>query len=91
MGLEDAFNFAAERVKEETSMSNENQLALYSNFKQAKFGDCNTQRPGGLLAMKDKAKWDAWNEKKGVSKEQAMRDYIAKVDAICGTNIASTV
>jgi len=41
--------------------------------------------------MKDKAKWDAWNEKKGVSKEQAMRDYIAKVDAICGTNIASTV
>jgi len=43
MGLEDAFNFAAERVKEETSMSNENQLALYSNFKQAKFGDCNTR------------------------------------------------
>lgn len=46
-------------------------------------------RPSGLLAMKDKAKWDAWNGKKGTSQEDAMRAYIAKVDALCGTSFSS--
>lgn len=46
-------------------------------------------RPGGLFNMKDKAKWDAYNSRKGTSKEEAMRNYIAKVDELCGTDFTS--
>ncbi len=41
--------------------------------------------------MKEKAKWDAWNSVKGTSKDDAMKAYIAKVDALCGTSLASKV
>ena len=36
------------------------------------------QRPG-MLDLKGKAKWDAWNAQKGKSKETAMEEYIMKV------------
>jgi diazepam-binding inhibitor (GABA receptor modulator, acyl-CoA-binding protein) len=39
--------------------------------------------------MKDKAKWDAYNNKKGTSKDDAMKAYIAKVDTLCGTSFSS--
>lgn len=39
--------------------------------------------------MKDKAKWDAYNNRKGMSKDDAMKAYIAKVDSLCGTSYAS--
>lgn len=35
-------------------------------------------RPG-LLDLKGKAKWDAWDAKKGMNKEDAQKAYIAKV------------
>ena len=44
MGLVDVFNEAAERVKTLPQASNEDQLELYSFFKQAKIGDCNTRK-----------------------------------------------
>lgn len=31
-----------------------------------------------MLDMKGKAKWDAWNSKKGTSQEQAKEQYIVK-------------
>lgn len=49
------------------------------------------ERPGGLFNMKDKAKWDAYNERKGISKEDAMKAYIEKVDSLCGTSLASKI
>lgn len=38
-------------------------------------------RPG-LLDVKGKAKWDAWNAKKGTSKDTAKEQYIAKAEAL---------
>ena len=35
-----------------------------------------------MLDFKGKAKWDAWNGKKGLSKEDAQQQYIAKVQAL---------
>ena len=61
--------------------SNEDLLILYGLFKQATIGDCNTDRPG-LLDPKGKAKWDAWNALKGMTKEQAMEEYIMKVEQL---------
>ena len=42
------------------------QLEVYALFKQGKVGDVNIERPG-MLDLKGKAKWDAWDSKKGMS------------------------
>jgi diazepam-binding inhibitor (GABA receptor modulator, acyl-CoA-binding protein) len=42
-------------------------LILYSLYKQGTVGDCNTEKPG-FLDFKGKAKWEAWNERKGTTK-----------------------
>lgn len=47
------------------------------------------ERPGGLFNMSEKAKWDAYNGKKGMAQDDAMKSYIEKVDALCGTDLAS--
>ena len=52
-------------------MADDELLQLYSLFKQATVGDVNTDRPGGMLNIKEKAKWDAWEKLKGKSKEDA--------------------
>jgi diazepam-binding inhibitor (GABA receptor modulator, acyl-CoA-binding protein) len=46
MVLKNVFNEAAERVKQLADASNDDQLELYSYFKQANVGDCNTSKHG---------------------------------------------
>uniref|UniRef100_A0A3Q2YPH1 Acyl-CoA binding domain containing 7 n=1 Tax=Hippocampus comes TaxID=109280 RepID=A0A3Q2YPH1_HIPCM len=71
------FEKAAEDVKNlKTRPSDQELLDLYGLYKQAVVGDINTERPG-LFDMKGKAKWDAWNSRKGMSKDEAMSAYIA--------------
>ncbi|KAA8498726.1 Acyl-CoA-binding protein [Porphyridium purpureum] len=91
MGLEDVFKEAADKIKEVSGVSNDDMLFLYGHFKQATVGDCTTERPGGLFNQKEKMKWDAWNERKGMAKDDAMKAYIAKVDALAGTEFASKI
>lgn len=47
-------------------MSNDELLEIYSLFKQATVGDINTDRPG-IFDQKGRAKWDAWEKKKGTT------------------------
>lgn len=47
-------------------------LEIYSLYKQGMIGDCNTSRPG-TFDFKGKAKWEAWNKLKGMSKEEAQK------------------
>ena len=55
--------------------SNERMLQLYSLYKQATVGDCNTTEPSqDDLAMR--AKYDAWMNLQGTEKEEAMRKYV---------------
>lgn len=72
MEFEEAVDTMNNKVKK--TLSNEELLALYALYKQATVGDCNTARPG-MLDLKGKAKWDAWNAKKGVDKDQAKKEY----------------
>ena len=77
-----AFNTAAEEVKKLAKQpTNEEMLQVYALFKQATVGDCNTTRPG-MLDMKGKAKWDAWDAKKGVAKDAAEAEYIDLVEKL---------
>lgn len=76
MALLDDFNAAVAKSKELTKRpSNEELLDLYALFKQATDGDVSGDRPGGF-DFKAIAKYDAWAEKKGLSKEKAMEEYI---------------
>lgn len=61
--------------------SNEELLELYALYKQSTEGDVSGDRPGGF-DFKAIAKYDAWAEKKGLTKDQAMESYIALVSRL---------
>ncbi|MBN3307526.1 acyl-CoA-binding protein [Amia ocellicauda] len=76
------FEKAAEEVKNlKTKPSDAEVLEIYALYKQATVGDCNIARPG-LFDLSGKVKWDAWDARKGMSKEEAMKTYIEKVEAL---------
>ncbi|CAL1270573.1 unnamed protein product [Larinioides sclopetarius] len=79
MSLNEKFDKAAEDVKNlKSKPTDEELLELYALFKQATVGDCNTARPG-MFDLKGKAKWDAWNGKKGMDQTEAKEAYVTKV------------
>lgn len=57
------------------TMTNEQALEIYGFFKQASVGDVNTGRPG-IFDQKGRAKWDAWDSKKGLSQDDAKARYV---------------
>jgi acyl-CoA-binding protein len=58
-------------------------LKLYALYKQATSGDVEGKRPG-FSDMVGRAKWDAWNELKGTSAEDAMQRYVALIEELKG-------
>uniref|UniRef100_A0A3Q0SP98 Diazepam binding inhibitor, acyl-CoA binding protein n=1 Tax=Amphilophus citrinellus TaxID=61819 RepID=A0A3Q0SP98_AMPCI len=80
--LEESFNKAAEEVKVLKEKPNQTEMGdLYGLYKQATVGDINTERPG-FFDFTGKAKWDAWDARKGLSKEEAMAEYVALVEEL---------
>lgn len=66
--------------------SNEDLLKLYGLYKQATEGDNETERPGGF-DFKAAAKYNAWANQKGLSKEEATNQYIKLVDLLSKTHV----
>ena len=82
MDLQQQFHSAVTRSRELPSRpSNEDLLQLYALYKQATEGDVSGERPGGF-DFKAIAKYDAWADVKGKSREDAMREYVALVDSL---------
>ncbi|XP_060104424.1 acyl-CoA-binding domain-containing protein 7 [Heteronotia binoei] len=82
MSLQADFESAAESVKKlKTRPSDDELRELYGLYKQSVVGDINIECPG-MLDLKGKAKWEAWNQKKGMSKENAMKAYISKANEL---------
>jgi diazepam-binding inhibitor (GABA receptor modulator, acyl-CoA-binding protein) len=82
MDLNSQFEEAVSKSKEMTKRpSNEELLQLYALFKQGTEGDVTGDRPGGF-DFKAIAKYDAWEELKGKTKEKAKEEYIALVDQL---------
>merc|ERR1711934_1136421 len=78
MSLEDKFKEAAEWVrisKPGKDMPTERKLRGYGLYKQATVGDVEGGQPWSVQ-FEARAKWDAWNSTKGMSKEEAMQKYI---------------
>jgi len=82
MGLQEDFEASQAKVKTLVSTpSNEFLLELYALYKQATAGDVDGKRPG-MMDFKGRAKYDAWSERKGTSKDDAMTKYVALVEKL---------
>uniref|UniRef100_A0A8C3WS01 Acyl-CoA-binding protein n=1 Tax=Catagonus wagneri TaxID=51154 RepID=A0A8C3WS01_9CETA len=62
-----------------TKPEDDEMLFIYGYYKQATMGDVSIEWPG-MLDLKGKAKWDAWNEQKRTFKEDAMKEYVNKIE-----------
>lgn len=70
------FEKACKDIKEHgKSMSSDDMKVIYGLFKQANFGDNTTDAPS-FYQLTEKGKWNAWNDQKGKSKEQAQQEYV---------------
>lgn len=69
-----------------TKPSNEALLQLYSWYKQATEGDITGDRPGGFDFVAA-AKYNAWHNKKGESKEAATETYINLVNELAESHL----
>lgn len=82
MTLTERFEDAQRRVKTLTQApGTDTLLQLYALFKQGTAGDVDGKRPG-MLDIKGRAKYDAWADKKGLSRDAAMEAYVALVDRL---------
>ena len=62
---------------------NQTLLKLYALYKQGTAGDAEGKRPG-FTDMVGRAKWDAWNEIKGLSNDDAMKQYVSLIEDLKG-------
>ncbi|XP_048367182.1 acyl-CoA-binding domain-containing protein 7 [Sphaerodactylus townsendi] len=82
MTLQAEFESVAASVKQLKTKPTDDELKeLYGLYKQSTVGDVNIACPG-IADLKGKAKWEGWNSKKGMSKEDAMKAYIAKANEL---------
>jgi len=82
MALTDDFAAAQVRVKQLTKSPDTSELLeLYALFKQGTLGDVQGERPG-MLDFKGRAKYDAWQGKRGTGKDAAMQSYVALVEQL---------
>ncbi|KRY11939.1 Regulator of chromosome condensation [Trichinella patagoniensis] len=70
------FEEVAEQVRRLKSRPTDNELLeLYALYKQSTVGDASEEKPG-VFDFKGKSKWDVWRKRKGMSKTDAMKEYI---------------
>ena len=74
--LEKSFEKKAEEIKNSgKTFTNDILLKLYGYYKQSTHGDCDIECPS-FFQLKEKSKWEAWNQHKGMKKTHSMKKYI---------------
>lgn len=84
MDIQQEFETAVTNSKQLPDQSNENLLKIYGLYKQATEGDVNIEKPTNFFDFKGIAKYNAWEELKGMPKEEAMKQYIQFVNQLAG-------
>lgn len=80
--LEEEFEAAAERAQNLPEQpSNDQLLEMYALYKQGTEGDVTGDRPG-MMDFRGRAKYDAWAEREGMDREEAMQKYIDLVERL---------
>lgn len=83
MELKETFEAAVLNSKTLTEKpDNKTLLKLYSLYKQATEGDNNESGPANPFDFVAKFKYDAWAKLKGISKDDAMHQYIDVVTSL---------
>lgn len=78
--LEDQFKAAQSDVQALSERpDNDTLLELYSFYKQATEGDVAGAKPGAF-DFKGRAKYEAWEARKGMKREVAMKAYVRLVE-----------
>jgi acyl-CoA-binding protein len=81
--LKERFEDAQKRVNGlPRKPANDSLLLLYALYKQATVGEVSGGRPG-MMDVKGRAKYDAWQGKRGMSADAAMEAYVTLVDKLC--------
>ena len=84
MATVEEFEAAAARVQRlPKTPSNDDLLELYALFKQATAGDVSGKRPG-VFDVRGRAKFDAWEKRRGMSAERAREAYVGVVARLEG-------
>lgn len=79
MDLKAKFATAVQEVNDLAGRPDDDDLLeLYALYKQATAGDATGTRPGAF-DFRNRAKHDAWAKRKGASKDDAMKAYVALV------------
>lgn len=78
--FDDAVNYI-QNAEGDFQPSNEMKLEFYALYKQATEGDVSGKRPG-MMDFVARAKYDAWAKLEGTSKDDAMQQYIDKLNAL---------
>jgi len=82
--LQAAFDAAIAQSKTLTTRpDNQTLLQLYGLYKQGSAGDITGERPG-MTDFVARAKWDAWEARKGLARAEAMQAYIDKINTLLG-------
>ena len=86
MELQQLFEQAVDNSKSLSEKpSNEVLLQLYSLYKQATAGDATEDgAPANPFDFVNKAKYNAWTELKGKTKDDAMKEYVSLVEKLKG-------
>ncbi len=84
--LQQQFNAAVDKVRNapadgDFKPSNDYKLTMYALYRQATDGDVSGKRPG-MLNVIERAKYDAWAKRKGMTRDQAMQAYVDEVDKV---------
>ena len=82
MELEEQFQAASKFLPNiVTKVASEDLLFFYARYKQATVGPCNTPKPG-FFEFQAKQKWNAWKSIEPMSKEDAMKEYVTKLNQL---------
>lgn len=84
--LTEKFRLASEDVKNLTERpDNDILLKLYALYKQGTEGDIKGEKPG-FMDFKNLFKYNAWEELRGKSKEDAQAEYVDLVNGLLKQN-----
>jgi diazepam-binding inhibitor (GABA receptor modulator, acyl-CoA-binding protein) len=64
-----------------SNVSDDDQLQIYSFYKQSEEGDCNIEEPA-FYEFRKKSKYNAWKALEGITRNDAKKLYIKKVKEI---------
>ena len=80
--FDNAVEFVNSSSKYDFKPSDDFKLELYSLYKCATIGECNTPAPM-MYKREARLKWNAWKEKGDLSSKDAKNNYVALLDLNC--------